>query len=303
VIDRLAWAVVVATQGATRLVPMSVVRAWGAGLGWLAWRFDPGHRQQALENLAAAFPERSAAEIEAIARGMFAHFGWLVLELLKFDTWSREQQLAAVDAEGLDEARRAFDRGRGVLFCTGHFGYWEIQGVMLPLHLRPTSVLARPLDNAPLDAMLERIRTRSGNRVIYRQGALRRVLRDLAANRGVGVLIDQHLFPPDAVYVRFFGRPAATTTALAAIALRTGAPVVPIFALPAPGGRYRLVYEPEVPPPAAGTPDAIRDFTQRCSDVLEGHVRRHPELWLWMHRRWRDVPPGVDAGAGDAGGA
>jgi KDO2-lipid IV(A) lauroyltransferase len=296
VIDRLAWAVVVAIQAATRLVPMSVVRAWGAAFGWLAWRLDPSHRQQALDNLTAAFPDKSPAEIAAIARAMFAHFGGLVFELLKFDTWSREQQLAAVDTEGLEQARRAFDKGRGVLFCTGHFGYWEIQGVMLPLHLRPTSVLARPLDNAPLNAMLERIRTRTGNSVVYRQGALRRVLRDLAANHGVGLLIDQHLFPPDAVYVRFFGRPAATTTALAAIALRTGAPVVPIFALPAPGGRYRMVYEAEVSPPAADSPDAVRDFTQRCSDVLERHVRAHPELWLWMHRRWREVPPGADLG-------
>jgi KDO2-lipid IV(A) lauroyltransferase len=127
--------------------------------------------------------------------------------------------------------------------------------------------------------------------VIYRQGAIRKVLRELGANRGVALLIDQHLHTPDAVYVDFFSRPAATTSALAALALRTGAPVIPVFALPLPRGRYRFVYERAVEPPRGDSPDAIREFTQRCTDVLEMYVRRHPELWLWMHRRWRDRDP------------
>src|SRR5207253_4959096 len=90
-----------------------------------------------------------------------------------------------------------------------------------------------------------------------------------------------------AVYVDFFNRPAATTSALAAVALRTGAPVVPVFALPLPGGRFRLIYEHPVEPPRGDDEDAIREFTQRCTDVLEMYVRRYPHLWLWMHRRWR----------------
>jgi KDO2-lipid IV(A) lauroyltransferase len=97
--------------------------------------------------------------------------------------------------------------------------------------------------------------------------------------------------------VDFFNRPAATTSALAALALRTGAPVIPVFALPLPGGRFRMVYEHAVDPPPADAPDALRDFTQRCTDVLEMYVRRYPGLWLWMHRRWRDVEP-ADEGRG-----
>jgi KDO2-lipid IV(A) lauroyltransferase len=163
--------------------------------------------------------------------------------------------------------------------------------------MEPMSVLARPLDNPYLHTVLEDIRMSTGNAVIYRQGAVRRMLRDLAAGRVIGVLIDQHLHTPDAVYVGFFRRPAATTSALAALALRTGAPVVPVFALPLPGGRYRFIYEHPVDPPRAGTPDAVREFTQRCTDVLEMYVRRHPDLWLWMHRRWRDqdVAAGMSA--------
>ena len=106
-------------------------------------------------------------------------------------------------------------------------------------------------------------------------------------------MIDQHMQDRSAVTVAFFGRPAATTSVVAALALRTGAPVIPVFALPLPGGRYRLVYEAPVEPPPAGDPDRIRTYTQRCTDVLEQYVRRHPDLWLWMHRRWR---PGAAAG-------
>jgi len=271
------------------LLPMRLVRGCGAALGRLACAVDRRHRRIALDNLAAAFPLRPERELRGVARAMFAHFGSLLLELLKFGTYSPERMRAAIDVEGADRARQAYDQQRGVLFFTGHFGYWEIQAIVEPLHSHPISVLARPLDNARLNEMLERIRTQTGNSVIYREGAVRKVLRELAANHGVALLIDQHLHTPDAVYVDFFGRPAATTSALAALALRTGAPVVPVFALPLPGGRYRLVYEHPVDPPRADTPDAVREFTQRCTDVLEMYVRRHPELWLWMHRRWRDA--------------
>ena len=149
-----------------------------------------------------------------------------------------------------------------------------------------------------MNTLLERIRQCTGNTVIYRQGSIRRVMRMLQERHGVAVLIDQHIHGPDAVYVEFFERRAATASAVAALALRTGSPVVPVFALPLGKGRYRLIYEHPVEPPAeteAGAADMIREFTQRCTDVLEMYVRRHPDLWLWMHRRWRD--DGRDEGA------
>ena len=271
-----------------RRLPMWLVRRCGRALGRIVYAIDGSHRRVALENLRHAFPGRPPEERRALAQATFAHFGALLLELIKFGSYSPAQMLAASEIEGEDRARQAHQQGRGVFFFTGHFGYWEICGAAHPLRIHPFSVLARPLDNPRLHAMLEGIRTSTGNAVIYRQGAVRRMLRDLADNRGIAVLIDQHLHTPDAVYVDFFRRPAATTSALAALALRTGAPVIPVFALPLPHGRYRFVYEHPVDPPRADTPDAIRDFTQRCTDVLEMYVRRHPDMWLWMHRRWRD---------------
>lgn len=291
---RLEHLAVLFVVGVVRLMPMPAVLAAGSLLGLAFYAFDGPHRRLAIRNLRAAFPVRSGAECRRIARGMFAHFGRLLMALLKFSTMSATQMLARVEFEGEERVVHAHAQGRGVLLFTGHFGFWEINALVHALRIAPIAVLARPLDNPLLHDMLESVRGRTGNSVIYRRGAIRRVLRALEANQAVAVLIDQHIQTSDAVYVDFFNRPAATTSALAALALRTGAPVVPVFALPLPRGRFRMVYEHAVEPPAADDPDAIRQFTQRCTDVLEMYVRRYPDLWLWMHRRWRD-----DAGASE----
>jgi KDO2-lipid IV(A) lauroyltransferase len=282
---------VVSVVALVRRLPMRAVLAAGTLLGRAFHLADRGHRRLAVANLRRAFPLREEAECRAIARDMFAHFGRLLMVLLKFSTMSREEMLACVEFEGEERVRAAHAHGRGVLLFTGHFGFWEINALVHGLALAPIAVLARPLDNPLLHDLLESVRTSTGNSVIYRRGAIRRVLRSLETNQAVAVLIDQHIQTVDAVSVDFFNRPASTTSALAALALRTGAPVIPVFALPLAGGRFRMVYEHPVDPPRPGEADAVREFTQRCTDVLEMYVRRYPGLWLWMHRRWRDVGP------------
>jgi KDO2-lipid IV(A) lauroyltransferase len=286
---RLEYLAVVSVVAFVRLLPMRVALGAGWLLGIAFYLVDGGHRRLAMRNLRNAFPTRSAGESRAIARGMFSHFGRLLVALLKFSTMTPQQMLAHVEFAGEERVRHAHTHGRGVLLFTGHFGFWEINALVHALALHPIAVLARPLDNPLLHQLLESVRTKTGNSVIYRRGAIRRVLRALEANQAVAVRVDQHIHTADSVYVDFFNRPAATTSALAALAMRTGAPVVPVFALPLPGGRFRMVYEHPVDPPRADAPDAVREFTQRCTDVLEMYVRRYPDLWLWMHRRWRDV--------------
>ncbi|HUL73296.1 MAG TPA: lysophospholipid acyltransferase family protein [Vicinamibacterales bacterium] len=285
---RLEYALVLAVRGLVRRLPDAAARGLGSLVGLCFYAIDPAHRRLAVRQLRAAFPTRSAAECRAIARRTFAHFGRLLVVLLKFSTLTPDQIRARVEFEGDERVRAALDKGHGAILFSGHFGYWELQGLAQPLVLPSISVLARPLDNPYLHALLEEMRLATGNRVIYRQGALRRVLRALNANECVAILIDQHIQGSDAVRVEFFNRPAATTAALATFALRTGAPLIPAFALPLAGGRYRLIYEHPIELPSAGSADPVRDLTQRCTDVLEMYVRRYPELWLWMHRRWRD---------------
>jgi KDO2-lipid IV(A) lauroyltransferase len=290
----LEYAAVVSVRTLVRLLPDFLVRAMGSTIGLLAYLVDVPHRRVALDNLAQCFPKRSEAERRAIARGTFRHFGQLLLELLRFGAMDR---VSRVEIEGGDRVRHAYAKGKGVLFFTGHFGFWELHAIHHGSAFEPIGVIARALDNPRLNRLLEQIRGITGNQCIYREGAVRRVLKTLHAGHGIAMLIDQHMHSPDAIWVNYFQRPAATTSTLAALALRTGSPVIPVFALPLPGGRYKFVYETPVEPPDADDPDAIREFTQRCTDVLEMYVRRHPELWLWMHRRWRGAPAPVAAGA------
>lgn len=288
---RLEYLVVWSVQQAVRLLPWRVAHACGSALGLAFYALDGPHRRLAITNLQGAFPLRTREECRTIARATFAHFGRLLVELLKFGSLPLDRILTRVEFEGRERVEAALAQGRGVLLFTGHFGFWEQHALAHALGLQPMSVVARALDNPHLDALLERVRTRTGNSVIYRRGGLRRIMRALGSNQIVALLIDQHTQTADAVYVEFFNRPAATTSVLAALALRTGAPIIPAFALPLGSGRYKLIYEHPVEPPSADEPDQVREFTQRCTDVLEMYVRRYPELWLWMHRRWRDVDP------------
>lgn len=294
--QRLELAAVRGVRALVAAMPAWMARATGAALGSTFFALDRSHRRVALANLAQCFPARSEDERRTIARRMFQHFGILLVELLRFGRLSPEAMRERVVVEGAERVHAAYAKGKGVLFFTGHFGFWEMHAVVHALVFQPIGVLARALDNPGLHVLLEDMRQRTGNTVIYREGAVRKVLRMLSAGQGVALLIDQHMHSPDAIWVQFFQRPAATTSTLAALALRTGAPVIPVFAVPMPDGRLRLIYEHPVPPPGPDTPDPVKDFTQRCTDVLEMYVRRQPELWLWMHRRWRDAPAPVTRG-------
>ncbi len=285
---RLEYVTALLVMAIVRLMPWPVARAMGRLLGRLVYAVDGRHRRVTLDNLGRAFPWRSERDRKAIARRAFAHFGRVLFDLFKFTALSPEQMLARSEFEGDDRVRQAQAQGKGYLLLTGHFGFWEMHGLVHAARLGPIGVLARPLDNPYLNALLERVRQRTGNSVIYRRGAIRRVMRLLQANQGVALLIDQHVHT-DAVLVDFFDRPAATTVALGMLALRTGAPVIPVFDVPLPHGRYRMIYEHPVDPPSDDSIEEIRAFTQRCTDVLEMYVRRYPELWLWMHRRWREA--------------
>lgn len=296
--QRLEYALVAGVRLLVGVLPERWSRAIGTGIGLVFYAVDGTHRRLAIAQLQAAFPVRSPPECRAIARATFIHFGRSLVTVLRVSTMTSDELLASVEFQGEDRVRTALAGGKGAIIFSGHFGYWELHGLAHALVLSPMSVLARPLDNPLLHGLLERTRCATGNQVIYRQGAMRKVLRALQSNECVAVLIDQHIQGTDAVIVDFFNRPAATTSALAALALRTGAPLVPAFAMPLPNGRCRLIYESPVELPRADAADPVRELTQRCSDVLEMYVRRHPDLWLWMHRRWRGGVLPEPAGAG-----
>jgi KDO2-lipid IV(A) lauroyltransferase len=201
--------------------------------------------------------------------------------------------MSFVEVSGLEHVDAALAAGRGCLYVGAHFGNWEIHAISHAWRGYKVAVLARALDNPRLDARLNGVRQMSGNRVIYKQHALAHVLRSLREDRGVAVLVDQNVQEKDGIFVDFFGRPAATTTVAAALAVKTGCALVPVRAVRRPDGRYHAICDPALDwTPSGDRAEDIRRLTQTMTTVIEGWVREHPEQWLWMHRRWKTQPKG-----------
>jgi len=272
-------------------LPRKLALALGRGLGRLWGGLDARHVRIAVENMRQAFPYWDEAQCLQTARGVYRHFGQVLLDLLWMQGRSREEVLANVDVVGREHLEDALAQGRGIIYPTGHLGNWEIHAVAHGWLCSPVSVVARPLDNPALDRRLCAVRSMSGNTVIYKQKALARILRTLKEGGGVALLIDQNVQEKDGIFVDFFGRKAATTTVAAALAVKTGCPLLPVHTVLEPGGRCRLIYGPALPWSRSGDRQRdIAELTQRLTTAVEGWVREHPEQWLWMHRRWKTQP-------------
>ena len=294
---RLEYSAVLCFLVIVRILPRYATLRLGSVFGWLFYVLHRRRRQLALDNLQAAFPARTERECRSILRGTFRHFGRHVVELIKFDTMNADEIMSFVEIEGEEHVQQALSSRTGVMYCGSHFGYWELHLKMHSFHYKPLVVVARTLDNPFLERVIEQIRARMGTQVVPRRGAVRGVLKALLKQESVVMMVDQHMQDRSAVIVDFFNRPASTTSALAVLAIRTGVPIIPVFAIPLAGGRYRMIYEAPIEPPASDDPDPVLAYTQRCTDLLEKYVRLYPELWLWMHRRWRLPTPSSDSGA------
>ena len=260
----------------------------GQALGRLAWALDGRHRKVALDNLAAAFPELPPSRRQRLARQAFAQAGRNAMEMLWSAALTGDTMASVGEVSGIDHLEAALEKGRGALLASGHFGNWELMGLMLGLAGKPLHVVARRLRDLEADEVLRSLRTRTGNHVLYKDEAVRGAIRALRSGGSVAVLIDQNTLRAWATFVPFFERLAATTKLLAQLHLRTGAPILPSFAVPH-GDRYRFVIEPALDVAGDG-PDAVNCITAAATARVERYVRRHPEAWLWIHDRWRTRP-------------
>ncbi len=249
----------------------------------------PRLRRTALRNLEFAMPEKSAAERARIVDGVFRSIARLLTAFARFPQIHRGNVSEWLRYEGYEHFERALRCGRGVLFATAHLGNWELSAFAHALLSAPMHVVVRPLDNPLIDAMVERRRMLSGNHTIEKKDFARAMLKALQANEAVGILIDQNSSPEHGVFVDFFGVPACAGTGFAKIAARSGAVVIPGFALWSDEERrYVLRFYP----PVEITGRAEED-TARLQALLEQVIREHPDQWLWIHRRWKTRPPGA----------
>jgi KDO2-lipid IV(A) lauroyltransferase len=269
------------------LLPHGAVRRLGGALGAAAGVVDRRRRRIARENLAAALPELDRRERERVVARCFRHFGAAFLDALSTRRFDGPELCRRVTWEGLGHLVAAEAAGRGVIVLAAHFGNWEVVPAALGANWGPMAAVGRPVDNPHVDRLVQALRVRFGNRSIPKRGAVREMFRVLAAGGRLGLLIDQRVRAEEAIDVPFFGRPALTSPVVARLALRTGAPVVPVAGYHEPGGRYRVVFDPPLWPEGADDEVATFAFTRRCLEASEAAIRRHPEQWLWLHRRWK----------------
>ncbi len=276
------------------LLPRPVARAVAAQIARFLLLCRPTLRRAALVNLRLAFPEWSDAQRRQTIRGMTRQLGWMAAEFAYFPHWSRENIEELVVIDGFDNFEAARALGKGVIFLTGHMSAWEIAPFAQAVYGNPLSFLARAIDNSRVDALINRYRCLSGNQPIEKNNAARAILRALHDGGTIGILADQNTSLDEGTFVDFFGVPAATTTGLARVALRTGAVVVPGFiSWDDSIRRYRLRFEPAVNLARSDDEEAdIREDTLRFNKVIENYIRAHPDQWLWVHKRWKNRPPG-----------
>ena len=271
--------------------PLSLAHRLSRGYTGILDRALPRLRRVARRNLSMALPELGEARHEQIIDGVFRSVARLLVTFARFPSIRRENLKRWIRAEGTEHVMAAFAAGRGVLFATAHLGNWELSAFAQALLKGPINVVARPLDNPWIDRMVEHRRALSGNRVLLKQDSARAMLKALAANEAVGVLIDQNAAIETGVFVDFFGVPASANPGFAKLAAHTGAAVVPGFAL---WSEVERRYVLRFYPPARLSGDAARD-TQVLQSQLEAVIREYPDQWLWIHRRWKTRPPGAPA--------
>ncbi len=276
------------------LMPRRLSRAFGISLGRAVYLLHVRLRRVGMRNLALAFPEKTEAERAAILRGVFTSLGRQLAELCQFPKYTPENVEQVVVYDGLENYERAYARGKGVLFLTAHFGAWELSAFAHSLHGHWLHVVMRPMDNEYLDRLIQSYRTMHGNKTVGKDDFVRGLLAAMKAGEVVGILMDTNMTPPQGVFVDFFGIPACTASGLARIALRTDAAVVPGFTIWDEAlGKYRLRFDPAVE--LVRTGDLAVDIvanTQEFTQVIEAYVRKYPEQWLWVHRRWKTRPEG-----------
>lgn len=275
-------------------LPRGAARLVASGIAWVAYCSLARLRRVGERNLELAFPESTIQERQRILQGVFRSLGRQLVEFCRMARYTPENTRNRIRTEGLDHYLAAKARGKGVLIVTGHLGAWELSSFYHSLMGFPMSMVARPLDNRRLDEFVNGIRSLHGNRVLNKDDFARGLLTAMRNGETVGILMDTNMTPPQGVFVEFFGKQACAASGVARVALKTGAAVLPGFMVwEQTEWRYVLHFGPELT--FEKTNDAEADIlttTQQCTSAIESWIRRYPDQWLWIHRRWKTRPAG-----------
>ncbi len=286
----VAWVILKSVSALPRRLAIEA----GYAVGAFAHLVLPHLRRHAEINLHIAFPELDDRQRDRIKRNVFRNLGRLLGEISQFPRFNRSNIESIVTYEGLENYLDAVNQGRGVILLTGHIGAWELSVFGHSIYGYPMSFLKRNVDNPLVEALADSYRSRFGNRGVDKRNSVREILKTLKSGGVVGILADLNASREEGVFVDFFGLPACTTAGVARLALRTGAVVLPGYLIWDETARiHRLHFEPPVETIDTGNQkEDVVTNTQRYAAALESIIRRHPDQWLWIHRRWRTRPEG-----------
>ena len=297
--ENLEYGLVRAVAGCLGSMPRGWSRLLAGCLAFAVYWCFGRLRRVGMRNLQLALPQLSSKTKKRILRRVYIHLGWQLVEFCRMTRYTpgntRDQSSRnSMRTEGLEHYLAAQARGKGVLIITAHLGAWELSSFYHSLMGHPMGMIIRNLDNRRLDAYVNGIRCLHGNFVISKDDFGRGLLKAIHAGGTVGILMDTNMTPPQGEFVPFFGVDACTGTGLAHIARQTGAAVLPGFMFWEPAERrYVLHFGPEIEIPRTADRAAdILEGTRACTAVIESWIRRYPDQWLWIHRRWKTRPPG-----------
>ncbi len=271
-------------------IPLRLALWIGRRMGVLAYFLNSKRRSIGYANLKSAFPEKNTHEIKKILKAHYKNLGMSVVELLKLPVTGKRYLEKYVRVEGLDRIKEARDKGKGVILLGGHFGNWEISSVGVSASGQRLYIFAREQKHARLNKLLNSYREMAGSKVVTKGFSVREVIKALRDNNVVAMLVDQDA-GAGGTFVNFLNRPASTAQGPVTLGLKTGAVVVPTFMRRKDRGRH--VVEFGEPLQLVNTGDKEKDLKvniESISDILEGHIRRFPEQWLWSHKRWKSSP-------------
>jgi KDO2-lipid IV(A) lauroyltransferase len=287
-IDFPVYVVAIALMRLFSVLPEKVAAGSGSLLGRIYFVLGRRRREMVLGNMRAAFAgEKTEEEILDIARAFYRNMGLFIMEFARLPRLDRAYVDKFIKIEGRQNFERAFEKGRGLVFLTAHFGNWELLSTSFAVLGHGVTVIVRPLDNKYLNAYLEGIRSKFGTTVISKKEALKKMLEEVRGGRLMGILLDQRASRTEGISVDFFGRPALTSKGLAAVAVKTGVPVLPIFIVREGRFSHRIICDSPVEVVTTGDREHdIRENTQRFTAVIERFIRAHPDQWFWFHSRW-----------------
>ncbi len=273
-----------------RILPNRFALKTGETLGFITGTVFGLRRRIVLKNLSIAFPSKSLKEKQDIAYNTWKNIGMNLGEFIRLTGFSHEDFRRQVIWEGRQYLDEAISRGKGVILITAHFGNWELTGASIAMAGYPLCVVARSLDNILLNNIVTGIRQSKGSTVISRRNGIKDMLRCIRQNMVVGILMDQNM--GRGIFVDFFSKAAATTPIIGHLALKTGAPVIPVHGIRLGYNKYKVIFEPEVI--YKRTKDKNKDiesYVLCLNRLIEKWINQHPDHWFWLHNRWKKRPP------------